>query len=69
MQQNARRTAENLATSLARVEGLEGELAAAGEKYEYVQRLRAYVADLCDCLQVGECGRGWGGGSRLWRKE
>ncbi len=56
VQQNAKRTAENLATSLSRVEGLEVELRAAGDKYEYVQRLKAYVADLCDCLQVGARG-------------
>ncbi|KAG2423252.1 hypothetical protein HYH02_015353 [Chlamydomonas schloesseri] len=52
VQHNAKRTSENLATSLSRAEGLEAELRAAGDKYEYVQRLRAYVADLCDCLQV-----------------
>lgn len=40
---------------------MEGELAAAGAKYAYVQELRAWVADLCNMLQVragaGGCGR------------
>ncbi|KAG2502106.1 hypothetical protein HYH03_000598 [Edaphochlamys debaryana] len=50
--QNAKRTADNLTGSLAKVEALEAELKSAGDKYLYVQQLRAYVADLCDCLQV-----------------
>lgn len=29
---------------------LEGDLKSAGEKYSYVQQMRAYIADLCDCL-------------------
>lgn len=52
VQLNARRTADNLAEALSRVDGLEGELRAAGDKYMYMQRLRAFVSDLCDCLQV-----------------
>ncbi len=39
-------------STLGRVEGLEAELAAAGDKYLAMQQLRSYVADLCDCLQV-----------------
>lgn len=52
MQLNQKRTSENLAGALARIEGLEAELKAAGDKYLYVQQLRGWVADLCDCLQV-----------------
>ncbi|EFJ52932.1 hypothetical protein VOLCADRAFT_86421 [Volvox carteri f. nagariensis] len=52
VRQTARRTADNLTASLAKVEQLESELKAAGDKYLYMQKLRAYVADLCDCLQV-----------------
>ncbi|GIL59704.1 hypothetical protein Vafri_14431, partial [Volvox africanus] len=52
VQHNAKRTVDNLASSLARVEALEVELRAAGDKYLYMQKLKAYVADLCDCLQV-----------------
>ncbi|GIM09411.1 hypothetical protein Vretimale_13260 [Volvox reticuliferus] len=78
VQHNAKRTVDNLASSLARVEALEAELRAAGDKYLYMQKLRAYVADLCDCLQVKSAiveeledartrphgtGRGGGGGS------
>ncbi|GFR43325.1 hypothetical protein Agub_g4394, partial [Astrephomene gubernaculifera] len=48
----ARRAGENLVAALGRVEGLESELRSAGDKYVYMQRLRSYVADLCDCLQV-----------------
>ena len=38
--------------SLAAVGRLEAELASAGDKYTYIQRLRAYVADLCNMLAV-----------------
>lgn len=39
--------------SLAAVARLEGELEAASAKYVLVQGLKAYVADLCNMLQVG----------------
>jgi GC-rich sequence DNA-binding factor len=31
---------------------LEGNVAAAGQKYTYLQEMRAFVADMCDMLQV-----------------
>lgn len=31
---------------------MEGELEAASSKYSFIQVLRAYVADLCNMLQV-----------------
>lgn len=49
---NLNRTAQNLAGSLAAIASLQSESTAAGERYAYVQRLKQYVADLCDCLQV-----------------
>ncbi|KAK9815407.1 hypothetical protein WJX72_003173 [[Myrmecia] bisecta] len=48
---NLARTAANLADSIKTVATLEDELKGAGEKYTYLQELRAYVADLCDMLQ------------------
>jgi hypothetical protein len=32
---------------------MEGQLEAASSKYVFVQALKAYVADLCNMLQVG----------------
>ncbi|KXZ48179.1 hypothetical protein GPECTOR_30g275 [Gonium pectorale] len=52
VQQSARRAGEGLTAALARVEGFESELRVAGDKYLYMQQLKAYVADLCECLQV-----------------
>eukprot|EP00887_Chlorella_sp_A99_P007831 scaffold20.g7831.t1 len=49
-EKNLARTTQHLKDSLASVTRLEAELAAAGEKYTYVQRLRAYIADLCNML-------------------
>lgn len=48
----AARTQENMRSSLAAVARFQTELAAAGEKYTYLQQLRTYIADLCDMLQV-----------------
>ena len=38
--------------SVAAVARLEGDLEAASSKYTFLQQLRAFVADLCDMLQV-----------------
>lgn len=36
---------------------LEGDVAAAAHKYTYLQEMRAFVADMCDMLQVRRLGR------------
>lgn len=46
------RTAVNLQNSIAAVAALEKDLKAAGEKFFFLQAMRAYIADLCDMLQV-----------------
>eukprot|EP00884_Botryococcus_braunii_P016142 jgi/Botrbrau1/3210/Bobra.37_2s0040.1 len=42
----------NLRESMKTVATLEGELGKAGDKYTFLQELKAYIADLCDMLQV-----------------
>lgn len=41
-----------LQSSLVGISRMEGDLEAASAKYVYVQKLRAYVADLCHMLQA-----------------
>ena len=48
---------------LASIERMQGDLGGAGDKYAYIQKLRAYVADLCNMLQVGWRRRGGGEGA------
>ncbi len=43
-------------SSLAAISRMESELEAASSKYVMVQGLKAYVADLCNMLQVGTRG-------------
>ncbi|KAK4263748.1 hypothetical protein QN277_029123 [Acacia crassicarpa] len=42
---------ENLSSSLLNITALENSLAAADEKYRFMQKLRSYVANICDFLQ------------------
>lgn len=49
-------------SSLAGITRMEGDLEAASAKYIYVQKLRAYVADLCHMLQVSCWGMAGGTG-------
>ena len=51
-QRSLARTALNLSDTLKAVDMLEQELEAAGVKYTQMQELKAYIADLCDMLQV-----------------
>ena len=46
------KTGTNLASSIAAVATLERNLKTAGEKFAFLQDTRAYIADLCDMLQV-----------------
>ncbi|XP_028776367.1 transcriptional repressor ILP1 [Neltuma alba] len=45
------KTDENLSSSLLNITALENSLAAADEKYRFMQKLRSYVANICDFLQ------------------
>lgn len=47
------RTSQNMAASIAAVDTLGEQLQAAGEHYAFLQQTKAYIADLCDMLQVG----------------
>lgn len=44
------KTGGSLEISLSSITRIEADLAAAGERYSFVQRMRAYVADLCAML-------------------
>ncbi|KAG1674309.1 hypothetical protein FOA52_013498 [Chlamydomonas sp. UWO 241] len=44
------RASGNLTACLGRIEGLEVDLKRAGDKYVAMQKVKTYVADLCDCL-------------------
>ena len=46
------KTGTNLAASIAAVATLERDLKTAGAKFAFLQDTRAYIADLCDMLQV-----------------
>ena len=46
------KTGTNLAASIAAVATLERDIKAAGDKFAFLQDMRAYIADLCDMLQV-----------------
>ncbi len=54
-QRSLARTSLNLSDTLKAIDALEQELEAAGVKYTQMQELKAYIADLCDMLQVGCC--------------
>lgn len=56
-----------LQSSLAGITRMEGDLEAASAKYIYVQKLRAYVADLCHMLQVSRGGMAGVTGEPRWR--
>lgn len=45
-------TDENLSASLLKITDLENSLVVADEKYKFMQKLRNYVSNICDFLQV-----------------
>ena len=46
------KTDENLSASLLKITALENSLVVADEKYRFMQKLRNYVSNMCDFLQV-----------------
>jgi len=52
VEKQAKRTEENMISSVAQCGDLEDNLAAASAKYTFLQQLKAYISDLCDMLQV-----------------
>ncbi|CAD7703060.1 unnamed protein product [Ostreobium quekettii] len=50
-ERNLGRTSDTVQSTLQEVDSLKSELAAVGVKYADMQELKAYVADLCDCLK------------------
>lgn len=51
-QKQLQRTSQNLADSIASLDTFEEQLQAAGARYTFLQEIKAYIADLCDMLQV-----------------
>lgn len=46
------KTDENLSASLLNITTLESSLVVADKKYRFMQKLRSYVTNICDFLQV-----------------
>ena len=51
-QKQLQRTSQNLADRITPSDTLEEQLQSAGARYLFVQETKAYIADLCDMLQV-----------------
>ena len=51
-QKQLQRTSQNLADSIASIDTFEEQLQSAGGRYTFLQEIKAYIADLCDMLQV-----------------
>ncbi|GAX80972.1 hypothetical protein CEUSTIGMA_g8407.t1 [Chlamydomonas eustigma] len=49
-QSNLSRASGNMTSSLQKIEGLEIDMKRASDKYVYMQKIKAYIADLCECL-------------------
>ena len=53
-ERNLQRTTASLQGAIEAIGRMEGELQSSSDKYVYLQKLRAYVQDLCYMLQVGD---------------
>lgn len=51
-QKQLQRTSQNLADSITSIDTFEEQLQSAGGRYTFLQETKAYIADLCDMLQV-----------------
>ncbi len=51
-QKQLQRTSQNLTDSISAIDAFEEELQSAGARYTFLQQIKAYIADLCDMLQV-----------------
>lgn len=51
-QKQLQRTSQNLADSITSIDTFEEQLQSAGTRYTFLQETKAYIADLCDMLQV-----------------
>lgn len=49
-QRNLEKTSHNLTDSLQSIETIRQDIQKMGDKYTFVQQMKAYIADLCDCL-------------------
>lgn len=54
-QKQLQRTSQNLADSITSIDTFEEQLQSAGARYTFLQETKAYIADLCDMLQVQAC--------------
>ena len=52
IEKQASKTDENARNGVGTISEFEGQIKAAGQKYEALQKIKAYIADLCDMLQV-----------------
>ena len=51
-QKQLQRTSQNLTDSISAIDAFEEQLQSAGARYTFLQQIKAYIADLCDMLQV-----------------
>ena len=51
-QKQLQRTSQNLTDSISAIDAFEEQLQSAGARYTFLQQIKAYIADLCDRLQV-----------------
>ena len=51
-QKQLQRTSQNLTDSISAIDAFEEQLHLAGARYTFLQQVKAYIADLCDMLQV-----------------
>lgn len=52
LERQRKQTEGNLDHTVKQVERLQGDVAAAARRYTYIQDTRAFIADMCDMLQV-----------------
>ena len=52
IQKQAIKTEQNARNGVNTIGELEEQIEAAGQKYVTLQKIKAYIADLCDMLQV-----------------
>lgn len=55
VERQASKTKENIGGSIEECSQLEARLEAESNKFTYLQKLKGFIADLCDMLQVKPC--------------
>lgn len=52
VEKQSKKTDENIRNAVGAISEYEEQIEAAGQKYLTLQKIKAYIADLCDMLQV-----------------